>query len=113
MPKAGIEKVNHQEILSCEQVHTIARAAFSTGVEKVRATGGALLRKGIVPFLPVLSGIARLKQLVLTGNGVLLEEMAAPCPEPAAASLQECCIYPHLLRMVPRRHGSHHGNPLL
>ena len=77
MPEGGVEKFQHQEVLSYEELHRIARAAVSLGVEKIRVTGGEpLVRKGIVPFLAGLSAIPGLKQLVLTSNGLLLEEMA-------------------------------------
>ena len=48
------------------------------GIEKIRVTGGEpLIRAGIVPFLGRLSKIAGLRHLVLTTNGLLLEQMAA------------------------------------
>ena len=77
MPEDGIEKCSHQQILRYEELHRIARAAVSLGIQKIRVTGGEpLVRKGIVPFLSGLSAIPGLKQLVLTSNGQLLEEMA-------------------------------------
>jgi GTP 3',8-cyclase len=77
MPAAGLPKVLHRDVLSYEELERIARAAISLGIEKIRVTGGEpLVRKGIVPFLSRLAAIPGLKQLVLTSNGVLLEEMA-------------------------------------
>jgi GTP 3',8-cyclase len=78
MPEDGVEKLPHQEVLSYEELYGIARAAVSLGIEKIRVTGGEpLVRKGIVPFLSELSAIPGLRQLVLTSNGLLLEEMAS------------------------------------
>jgi len=78
MPEDGVEKLAHQDILSYEELERIARAAVAIGIEKIRVTGGEpLVRKGIVPFLAGLSGIPGLRQLVLTSNGLMLEEMAA------------------------------------
>ena len=78
MPEDGVEKLPHQEILSYEELNRIARAAVAQGIEKIRVTGGEpLVRKGIVPFLAGLASIPGLKQLVLTSNGLMLEEMAA------------------------------------
>lgn len=78
MPEDGVDKLAHQEVLSYEELDRIARAAVSLGIQKIRVTGGEpLVRKGIVPFLSGLSAIPGLKQLVLTSNGVLLEEMAS------------------------------------
>ena len=77
MPAQGVEKYTHQQVLSYEELHRIARAAVTLGVEKIRVTGGEpLVRKGILPFLSGLSAIPGLQQLVLTSNGQLLEEMA-------------------------------------
>jgi cyclic pyranopterin phosphate synthase len=78
MPEEGIGKVAHSEILSYEELYRIAQAAVTIGIDKIRITGGEpLVRKGIIDFLRKLSGIPALQQLVLTTNGVLLEEMAA------------------------------------
>ena len=77
MPAHGIEKRDHCDILSYEQLQRIATAAVGIGVEKIRITGGEpLVRKGIVEFLGRLKLIPGLKKLVLTTNGVFLEEMA-------------------------------------
>jgi len=78
MPETGIDKIAHGDILSYEELYRIAQAAVSMGIDKIRITGGEpLVRKGIVHFLHQLSEIPGLEQLVLTTNGVLLEEMAA------------------------------------
>jgi GTP 3',8-cyclase len=77
MPEDGVEKLDHRQILSYEQLRKIARAAVAAGIEKIRVTGGEpLVRKGIVPFLSELSALPGLKQLVVSSNGMLLQEMA-------------------------------------
>ena len=78
MPEDGIGKIAHGDILSYEELYRIARVAVSIGIDKIRITGGEpLVRKGIIRFLHQLAGIPGLVQLVLTTNGMLLEEMAA------------------------------------
>jgi cyclic pyranopterin phosphate synthase len=78
MPAEGVRKLQHNDILSFEQLLRIARMAVSLGIDKIRVTGGEpLVRKGIVGFLEDLSGINGLKELVLTTNGLLLREFAA------------------------------------
>lgn len=78
MPEEGIGKVAHGDILSYEELYRIAWVAVSIGIDKIRITGGEpLVRKGIIRFLQQLAGIPGLGQLVLTTNGVLLEEMAS------------------------------------
>jgi len=77
MPAGGLRKLEHDDILSYEDIFRLARAAVSLGVEKIRVTGGEpLVRKGITRFLASLKQIPGLKRLVLTTNGVLLAEMA-------------------------------------
>jgi cyclic pyranopterin phosphate synthase len=79
MPADGIPLLPHGEILSYEELFLVARAAVSLGIEKIRVTGGEpLVRKGILGFLSRLARIPRLRQLVLTTNGLFLEEMAEP-----------------------------------
>ena len=79
MPAEGVAKLCHSDILSYEELFLIARTAVSLGIEKIRVTGGEpLVRKGIVDFLSRLSGIPGLRQLVLTTNGLCLDEMAEP-----------------------------------
>jgi cyclic pyranopterin phosphate synthase len=77
MPASGIPLVSHDNILSYEELLLIARAAVSIGIEKIRVTGGEpLVRREIVPFLAELAALPGLRQLVLTTNGLHLEEMA-------------------------------------
>lgn len=77
MPEKGVPKVTHGDILRYEDLLRVAQAAVSLGIEKIRVTGGEpLVRLGISGFLARLAAIPGLRQLVLTTNGVLLEEMA-------------------------------------
>jgi cyclic pyranopterin phosphate synthase len=79
MPADGVPLLPHGEILRYEELFLVARTAVSLGIEKIRVTGGEpLVRKGILGFLTRLAGIPGLRQLVLTTNGLLLEEMAEP-----------------------------------
>jgi len=77
MPAEGIDKLHRKDILSYDELFRIAHEAVKLGIEKIRVTGGEpLVRKGICGFLARLAGIPGLKQLVLTTNGLRLEEMA-------------------------------------
>lgn len=77
LPAEGVKKLRRKEILSYDELFRIAQSAVKLGIEKIRITGGEpLVRKGIIEFLSGLSGIPGLNQLVLTTNGLLLEEMA-------------------------------------
>jgi cyclic pyranopterin phosphate synthase len=77
MPAEGVRKLRHQDILSYEELMLLAETAVRIGIEKIRVTGGEpLVRNGILDFLGNLSAIPQLRQLVLTTNGMLLQEMA-------------------------------------
>ena len=77
MPAEGIALQGHDVILSYENLLLIAETAVAAGIEKIRVTGGEpLVRKEIVPFLARLAAIPGLRQLVLTTNGLYLDEMA-------------------------------------
>jgi cyclic pyranopterin phosphate synthase len=77
MPAGGIPLMSHGDVLSYEELLLIARCAVSSGIAKIRVTGGEpLVRKGIVPFLARLAAIPGLSELVLTTNGLHLHDMA-------------------------------------
>ena len=77
IPAEGIRRLPAADVLTYEELHTIARAAVGIGVEKIRITGGEpLVRRGVTAFLARLRGIPGLKRLTLTTNGVLLRELA-------------------------------------
>jgi len=77
MPEKGISQIPHKDILRYEEILRIIRIAVANGIDKVRITGGEpLVRKGVVDFIKDVSSIKGIKDLSLTTNGVLLEDMA-------------------------------------
>jgi cyclic pyranopterin phosphate synthase len=77
MPESGVQFVDHSEILRYEEIERFARVAVSLGISKIRITGGEpLVRKNLPVLVEQLHGIAGVKDLALTTNGVLLEEQA-------------------------------------
>jgi cyclic pyranopterin phosphate synthase len=78
-PFSGRSHLKRSEILTYEEMLNVARAAAASGITKIRITGGEpLVRKGVVEFCRMLSGIDGLKSLALTTNGIYLAEMAEP-----------------------------------
>ncbi len=64
------------QILTLEEIYTIARAFVALGVEKIRVTGGEpLVRRGALELIEDL-GTLPLKELVLTTNGMRLAQCA-------------------------------------
>jgi cyclic pyranopterin phosphate synthase len=75
MPRGGVPKLPHGDILSYEEVLRLAKIATGLGIDKIRITGGEpLVRKGIIDFLSRIASVSGVKDLALTTNGVLLEE---------------------------------------
>lgn len=65
------------QVLTLEEIHTIARAFVELGVKKIRITGGEpLVRKGALQLLEKIGRFDALKELVITTNGSQLSTMA-------------------------------------
>ncbi len=77
MPSQGIEMLPHEDILTYEEIITIAKAAVELGITKIRLTGGEpLVRKGLPEFISRLAKIDDIEDISLTTNGILLKEFA-------------------------------------
>jgi len=69
--------LSKEDLLTFGEIESIARAAVSLGVTKIRLTGGEpLLRKDIDRLVGRLVGIDGLEDLALTTNGALLPRKA-------------------------------------
>lgn len=65
------------QILTLEEIYTLALAFTELGVKKIRITGGEpLVRKGALELLQNIGRIDSLHELVLTTNGSQLDTMA-------------------------------------
>ena len=68
-----------EQILSLEEMQSIASAFIELGVSKIRLTGGEpLIRKDVLTLVKGLGQQKNLKTLALTTNGSQLPTMAAP-----------------------------------
>lgn len=77
LPRKGIPKLNHEDILTYEEILRLARIAVNLGVDKIRLTGGEpLLRKGIYEFIRNVRALPGLRDISLTTNGVYLKKNA-------------------------------------
>ena len=73
------------EVLTFEEITRIVIQFAGLGVRKVRLTGGEpTIRKGIVDLVARIVAVPGIEQVVMTTNGHLLDELAAPL---AAAGL--------------------------
>ncbi len=78
MPAEGVKLLSHQDVLTYEEIYTIARAAAELGISKVRITGGEpLVRLGLPELIWMLRGIDAIDDISLTTNGILLSRYAS------------------------------------
>lgn len=77
MPEEGIQKKAHFQIFRNEEMLELVRAAADLGIDKVRLTGGEpLVRKGILSLVEQIKNVPGISTVVMTTNGILLEEKA-------------------------------------
>ncbi|SFP08925.1 cyclic pyranopterin monophosphate synthase subunit MoaA [Oscillibacter sp. PC13] len=77
MPEGGVEKRQHQEIASFEELEEMVQACVACGIRKVRVTGGEpLVRLGVVDFCRRIRRISGVEELCITTNGLLLAKYA-------------------------------------
>ncbi|HDZ91259.1 MAG TPA: GTP 3',8-cyclase MoaA [Deltaproteobacteria bacterium] len=75
MPRDGLAKLKHEEVLTYEEILRLAGIAVGLGVNKIRLTGGEpLIRKGLSRLLPGLAGLPHLKDISMTTNGIFLKD---------------------------------------
>jgi len=78
MPAAGVPLTSRRDILTYEEIYTIAKAAAELGIDKVRITGGEpLVRSGLPKLIRMLAQIDAIDEISLTTNGTLLSRYAA------------------------------------
>lgn len=78
MPPRGTDLISRGDILTYEEIYTVARAAAELGIVKVRITGGEpLVRVGLPKLVRMLAGIQGIDDVSLTTNGILLGQYAA------------------------------------
>jgi cyclic pyranopterin phosphate synthase len=77
MPAEGINLLQHEAILSYEEIYRVAVAAAELGIKKVRITGGEpLVRIGLSRLIQMLAQIDTIDDIALTTNGTLLAQYA-------------------------------------
>jgi len=77
MPSEGVPLLSHEDILTFEEIQTVARAAVDLGINKIRLTGGEpLVRLGMPDLVRMIADIPGIKDISMTTNGTLLERYA-------------------------------------
>jgi cyclic pyranopterin phosphate synthase len=108
MPATGVPLKSHQDILRLEEIVTIARVAGSTGINRIRLTGGEpLVRKNVVTLVRELAKLPAIKEVSLTTNGIFLSGLARPLKE---AGLSRVNISLDTLKKERYRYITRRGN---
>lgn len=77
MPEDGIDKLEHGEILSFEEIVRLVRIAVEVGIRKIRFTGGEpLVRKNVDRLVACIHELPEIDDIAITTNGVLFAGMA-------------------------------------
>ena len=82
MPEEGIKLMQHENILSFEEILAVVKKGVAKGITKVRLTGGEpLIRRGIVDLVGMIASIEGITDLSMTTNGILLAQFAKSLKE--------------------------------
>jgi len=82
MPEDEYEWLPHDSILSLEETARLVGVFASLGVNKVRFTGGEpLVRRNLIELIKLVAEDARIADIALTTNGVLLDRFAESLKE--------------------------------
>ena len=74
MPQERLEKLQHEDILTYEEIFRLISISANLGIDKIRLTGGEpMVRSGFCDFLSSLTSISGLKDISLTTNGFFLK----------------------------------------
>jgi len=82
MPLRGLTFIPSPELLTAEEIETVARAAVSVGFRKFRLTGGEpTLRPDIVDIVGRIAAVPGVLDVAMTTNAILLPRLARPLRE--------------------------------
>ena len=77
MPKGFVSSKRMSELLTNDELVTLAGIFVKLGISKIRLTGGEpLLRPGIIDVVKNLAALEGVSQLAMSTNGVLLKQQA-------------------------------------
>jgi len=77
IPKEGIKKLPHDEILRYEEIIRLLKISAKMGFKKIRLSGGEpLIRKDVLYLIEQIHKLPGFEKVCLTTNGTLLAEMA-------------------------------------
>jgi cyclic pyranopterin phosphate synthase len=106
MPEEGVELLPRADVLSFEEIERLVRVFARLGVRRIRLTGGEpTVRKHMVELVARVAAVPGIDEVVMTTNGHLLGELAAPLRAAGMAEVNVSLdtLDPDRFRAVTRR----------
>uniref|UniRef100_A0A8D2KR34 Molybdenum cofactor biosynthesis protein 1 n=1 Tax=Varanus komodoensis TaxID=61221 RepID=A0A8D2KR34_VARKO len=110
MPEEGVQLTPKSELLSTQEIITLARLFVKEGVNKIRLTGGEpLIRPDVVDIIAQLSKLEGLQSIAVTTNGINLARLLPRLKEAGlnAINISLDTLVPAKFEFIVRRKGFH------
>ncbi|XP_033368459.1 molybdenum cofactor biosynthesis protein 1 isoform X2 [Parus major] len=110
MPEEGVQLTPKSELLTAQEIITLARLFVKEGVEKIRLTGGEpLIRPDVVDIVGKLYKLEGLKTIAVTTNGINLTRLLPQLKEAGlnAINISLDTLVPAKFEFIVRRKGFH------
>uniref|UniRef100_A0A8B9NWQ1 Molybdenum cofactor biosynthesis protein 1 n=1 Tax=Apteryx owenii TaxID=8824 RepID=A0A8B9NWQ1_APTOW len=110
MPEEGVQLTPKSELLTTQEIITLARLFVKEGVEKIRLTGGEpLIRPDVVDIVGQLYKLEGLKNIAVTTNGINLARLLPRLKEAGlnAINISLDTLVPAKFEFIVRRKGFH------
>ncbi|KAJ1148026.1 hypothetical protein NDU88_000867 [Pleurodeles waltl] len=110
MPEEGVQLTPKSEILTTQEIITLARHFVKEGVDKIRLTGGEpLIRPDVVDIVAQLRKLEGLKTIAVTTNGINLARQLPRLKEAGldVLNISLDTLVPAKFEFIVRRKGFH------
>ncbi|MEE6473572.1 hypothetical protein FKM82_010089 [Ascaphus truei] len=110
MPEEGVKLTSKSELLTAQEILTLARLFVKEGVDKIRLTGGEpLIRPDVVDIIAQLRKLEGLKTIAVTTNGINLARQLPKLKEAGLDVLNVSLdtLVPAKFEFIVRRKGFH------
>ena len=88
MPENGVCHMQHEQILSYEEILRVIRIMAGLGIKYLRLTGGEpMVRKGCLDLAKRLKGTEGIESISMTTNGILLKDRVHEVKQAGISSL--------------------------
>ncbi|XP_015675119.2 molybdenum cofactor biosynthesis protein 1 [Protobothrops mucrosquamatus] len=110
MPEEGVQLTPKSELLSTQEIISLAKLFVKEGVDKIRLTGGEpLIRPDVVDIIAQLRKLEGLKTISVTTNGINLARLLPRLKEAGldAINISLDTLVPAKFEFIVRRKGFH------